>query len=157
MGFQPAIDGARGALVVGFDDDPVAVHAASRKRALSALRIILEPRKRTDSTRDIGMDIYSTEFQRSERARLHASLERLRLDVGLGEALEGLRRHQVRSGFIQDDLSEVQRFEFERRDGSGDYLAAQYNPARARRFAGSGLREPPPRPPLSPCRSRSRR
>ena len=90
------------------------------------------------------MDIYNTEFQRSERARLHAALERLRRDVGLGEALEGLRRHQVRSGFIQDDLSEVQRFEFERRDGSGDYLAAQYNPARARRFAGSGLREPPP-------------
>jgi diadenosine tetraphosphate (Ap4A) HIT family hydrolase len=65
-------------------------------------------------------------------------------NAGLAAALEGLRRHQVETGFIRDDLSEVRRFEFFRPDASGDYFSAQFNPARARRFEGRGLHDPPP-------------
>ena len=71
-------------------------------------------------------------------------LDDLRRRDGLGAALEGLRRHQVQSGFIRDDLSEVRRFEFLHPEGDGRYFSAQFNPARARRLKGSGLDQPPP-------------
>jgi len=90
------------------------------------------------------MDLYSTEYRNRERQRLRTSLDRRNREAGLGAALEGLRHHQVESGFIQDDLSEVQRFEFAGPGHAEEYFAAQYNPARARRFAGRGLHTPPP-------------
>ncbi len=90
------------------------------------------------------MDLYSTEYRNHERRRLRESLDRRNQEAGLGAALEGLRHHQVESGFIQDDLSEVQRFEFAKPEAGDDYFSAQYNPARARRFAGRGLHTPPP-------------
>jgi hypothetical protein len=90
------------------------------------------------------MDIHSTEHQRAVRARLQQRLAGLQRSHGLGAALEGLRDHQVETGFIRDDLSEVLRFEFPRPGDPKDYFAAQYNPARARRFGGSGVNEPPP-------------
>lgn len=71
-------------------------------------------------------------------------LDGLRRRDGLGAALEGLRRHQVQSGFIRDDLSEVRRFEFPHPEGDGRYFSAQFNPARARRFRGRGVDQPPP-------------
>ncbi|MBS3746603.1 MAG: DUF4922 domain-containing protein [Wenzhouxiangellaceae bacterium] len=89
------------------------------------------------------MDADSTDFRNGQRRRLRESLDRRCLEAGLGAALEGLRHHQVESGFIQDDLSEVQRFEFARPGAAEDCFSAQYNPARARRFAGRGLHEPP--------------
>jgi diadenosine tetraphosphate (Ap4A) HIT family hydrolase len=90
------------------------------------------------------MDLYSTEYQRAERARLQRRLAGLQRSGGLGAALEGLRHHQVESGFIRDDLSEVHRFEFPRPGDPERYFAAQYNPARARRFHGRGRSAPPP-------------
>src|SRR6056297_736639 len=89
------------------------------------------------------MDLYNTDFQNQQLRRLRQSLDHRSLEAGLGAALEGLRHHQVESGFIQDDLSEVQRFEFIRPDAAEEYFSAQYNPARARRFAGRGLHRPP--------------
>ncbi len=89
------------------------------------------------------MDLYNTDFQNQQRRLLRQSLDHRSLEAGLGAALEGLRHHQVESGFIQDDLSEVQRFEFIRPDAAEEYFSAQYNPARARRFAGRGLHRPP--------------
>lgn len=62
---------------------------------------------------------------------------------GLGPALDALRHHQVESGFIRDDLSEVIRNEFHDPAGSGAYFSTQFNPARARRFGGAGTTTPP--------------
>jgi diadenosine tetraphosphate (Ap4A) HIT family hydrolase len=89
------------------------------------------------------MDMYSSEYERAERARVCERLVLLQRDDGLAAALEGLRLHQVETGFIRDDLSEVLRFEFHRPGRPDDYFAAQFNPARARRFRGSGRSEPP--------------
>ncbi len=74
---------------------------------------------------------------------LAARLEAVRLERGLDSALRALETHQIGSGFIRDNLAEVQRYRFPRGDGSDDYFSAQYNPARARRFGGAGLRVPP--------------
>lgn len=89
------------------------------------------------------MDQYNASFQTEQRRRLRESLDRIHARTGLGAALEGLRLNQVETGFIQDDLSEVLRFVFASSDGSDAFLSAQYNPARARRFGGRGLRTPP--------------
>jgi diadenosine tetraphosphate (Ap4A) HIT family hydrolase len=89
------------------------------------------------------MDQYNTTFQTEQRRRLRESLDRIHARSGLGAALEGLRLNQVETGFIQDDLSEVMRFVFPRAGDNDAFLAAQYNPARARRFRGRGLRTPP--------------
>ncbi|MGK7295302.1 MAG: DUF4922 domain-containing protein [Candidatus Wenzhouxiangella sp. M2_3B_020] len=89
------------------------------------------------------MDSYSFDYAQQVRRRLAERLGAVERSRGLGAALDGLRAHQVESGFIQDDLSEVQRYEFRRADGR-DYFSAQFNPARARRFGGRGLHRPPP-------------
>ena len=89
------------------------------------------------------MDIYSPQQHRDEFRRLQKHLLSVEASGGLGAALERLRVHQVDSGFIRDDLSEVLRFEFPHPAYDGDYFAAQYNPARARRFGGSGVKVPP--------------
>lgn len=59
--------------------------------------------------------------------------------AGLGAALLNLREHQVQSGFIQDDLSEIQRFCLPCPIRPERSFSAQYNPARARRFKGAGI------------------
>lgn len=74
---------------------------------------------------------------------LQSELERLHRSGGLALALRGLHRHQVASGFIRDELKEVQRFEFTSPDEAPAYFSVQFNPARARRFAGRGLDQPP--------------
>lgn len=89
------------------------------------------------------MDQYSSTFQIEQQRRLLASLDVIHSRSGLGAALEGLRLNQVETGFIQDDLSEVRRFEFVDPRSSGAFFSAQYNPARARRFGGSGVKQPP--------------
>ena len=58
--------------------------------------------------------------------------------------MDALRLHQVATGFIKDDLSEVRRYEFPSAADGAAYFSAQFNPARARRFGGSGLVSPPP-------------
>jgi len=90
------------------------------------------------------MDQYSTDFQNRQVRNLRAELDQLQKRKGLGAALDGLRKHQVASGFIQDDLSEVLRFEFPSPGNDPAFFSAQYNPARARRFGGRGVNQPPP-------------
>ncbi len=90
------------------------------------------------------MDQYNSTFEGASRRELHEALDRMNQRAGLGAALEGLRRNQVDTGFIQDDLSEVLRFEFSQPGDRDAFFSAQYNPARARRFGGRGLHQPPP-------------
>jgi len=63
---------------------------------------------------------------------------------GLGPALDALRDQQLRQGFIRDDLAGLQRYIFRHPRDRDRYFAVQFNPARARRFAGSGVTAPPP-------------
>ena len=58
--------------------------------------------------------------------------------AGLGAALRCLQEHQIGSGFIQDDLSAIQRFRLNCPVNPERYFSAQYNPARGRRFQGAG-------------------
>ncbi|SRR6056297_946469 len=80
---------------------------------------------------------------RSLQRRLRLRLDRIERDYGLGAALEALRQQQVDTGFIRDDLSEVVRHTFCDPTDRDRCFATQFNPARARRFAGAGLQEPP--------------
>lgn len=93
---------------------------------------------------DHVMDVERARTEADPRRELIDGLDRIIASEGLGAALEGLRLHQVDSGFIKDDLSEVRRFEFARPGDRDRFFSAQYNPARARRFGGSGLNAPPP-------------
>ncbi len=90
------------------------------------------------------MDACTSDYLHIADPHLTRELDRLCTRDGLGAALDGLRRQQVEAGFIQDDLSEAQRFEFPHPDGDGRYFSAQFNPARARRLGGRGLSKPPP-------------
>jgi len=63
---------------------------------------------------------------------------------GLGAALNALRDQQLKQGFIRDDLKGLQRYIFRHPNDAERYFAVQYNPARAHRFAGSGVTAPPP-------------
>jgi diadenosine tetraphosphate (Ap4A) HIT family hydrolase len=75
--------------------------------------------------------------------RLHDRLAAIEHDQGLGAALDALRRHQVETGFIRDDLSEVIRHEFCDPARPEACFSTQFNPARARRFGGAGVTRPP--------------
>ena len=63
--------------------------------------------------------------------------------VGLGGALRALRDHQLALGFIRDDLDQMYRHRFEHPERPGHFFTVQYNPARAQRFGGSGIKVPP--------------
>ncbi len=76
-------------------------------------------------------------------AALQTGLEQQHRTEGLGAALKALHQHQVDSGFIRDHLLEVRRFEFNAGNDPEAYFSVQFNPARARRFAGKGRSEPP--------------
>ncbi len=86
----------------------------------------------------------TSETYRDLHAALGRRLDRVASRAGLAAALDALKEHQIGTGFIRDRLDEVERFVFPREDGSGQYFSAQFNPARARRFAGAGLSHPPP-------------
>ena len=65
-------------------------------------------------------------------------------DLGgeLSAALIGLEKHQKESGFIVDDLREIQRFVF--KHPTKDYsFRVQLNPKRAKRHDGKGILQPP--------------
>ena len=65
-------------------------------------------------------------------------------DLGgeLSAALIGLENHQKESGFIVDDLREIQRFVF--KHPTKDYsFRVQLNPKRAKRHDGKGILQPP--------------
>lgn len=69
----------------------------------------------------------------------------------LGSKFDLLFQHQMDNGFIQDDLSMVNRWtiweENRSRDGNEKHplrmFLAQYNPRRAERFKGAGRKNPP--------------
>ena len=62
----------------------------------------------------------------------------------LDEALTELELHHRETGFIKDDLTEVERHVFEHPDDPSIRFRMQFNPKRARRFEGAGVRTPPP-------------
>ena len=61
----------------------------------------------------------------------------------LDGALKELEVHHRQSGFIKDDLAEVERYVFEHPDTPTIRFRIQYNPKRAMRFEGAGVRTPP--------------
>ena len=63
---------------------------------------------------------------------------------GLDAALRALHAQQVTLGFVRDDLSHSRRYLLFDPGLSGKHFSAQFNPPRAQRFAGAGLKEPPP-------------
>ena len=79
---------------------------------------------------DISWTSLNTKLRRSEE-----------LSGGLSAALLELENHQRKSGFIVDDLREIQRFVFNH--PSKDYsFRVQLNPKRARRHDGTGISQP---------------
>ena len=73
--------------------------------------------------------------------------ERLReteaAEGGLDAALAELEVHQRETGFIKDDLANVERHAFRHPDDPLLTFRAQHNPKRALRFDGSGVPTPP--------------
>lgn len=62
---------------------------------------------------------------------------------GLEAALAELETHQRETGFIKDDLTSVERHVLRHPRDPAREFRAQYNPKRAKRFDGSGVRTPP--------------
>jgi len=62
---------------------------------------------------------------------------------GLSAALHALSAQQADQGFIQDDLRAVQKFRYPHPKATDQFLSAQFNPARSRRFNGAGRPTPP--------------
>jgi len=69
-------------------------------------------------------------------------LKEIEEQQGLAKAIEALYDNQKELGFIQDDLSNLQRFKFPHPEDSNRYLCIQYNPNRLKRF-GSASKPPP--------------
>jgi len=86
-------------------------------------------------------------FDKKEYAELWTALNRvlraIELQHGLGTALQALRDQQCASGFVRDDLGELNRFRFDHPHGDGRFFSVQYNPRRAQRYGGAGRSEPP--------------
>lgn len=61
----------------------------------------------------------------------------------LSAALLELETHQKQAGFIKDDLKDVTRVNYVHPEHPFCYLHVQYNPKRALRFNGSGIKLPP--------------
>ncbi|MFP4207597.1 MAG: DUF4922 domain-containing protein [Wenzhouxiangella sp.] len=80
------------------------------------------------------MDQLNNRAYRDQWKSVNASLESIRIKAGLGAALRHLMRHQVASGFIQDELREIVRYQLPCPFEPARAFSAQYNPARARRF-----------------------
>lgn len=82
---------------------------------------------------------------------LNLRLQELESGAGLGAALQALEVHHRESGFITDQLHEVERYTFHDPENTERFLRVQYNPRRALRFAGSGRAEPPSHVPNDGC------
>ena len=80
----------------------------------------------------------------NRQAALQQRLEKEHGSLGLGEALASLHRQQLETGFIKDELRDVQYFRFPGSSYTADHFRVQFNPARARRFKGVGPAKPPP-------------
>jgi hypothetical protein len=88
-----------------------------------------------------------TAFNRENFERLWRDLnEELRLfqkGGDLGAALEILEKQQLDVGFIQDDLTQVERYRLIHPLDPGHVFTAQFNPRRSQRHAGAGRVSPP--------------
>jgi hypothetical protein len=77
---------------------------------------------------------------------LNAQLQALeQRDGNLLGVLERLRDHQLRTGFLRDDLHDLQCFRFPHPDDAQRFLSVQYNPARVQRLKLRFDALPPPR------------
>ena len=85
-----------------------------------------------------------TQYQRAWQI-LNQDLRRLEHKQGdLGGALEALYRHQFASGFVCDDLSQVERYPVAHPADPDQAFVVQFNPRRAERFNGRGHSSPGP-------------
>ncbi len=89
------------------------------------------------------MDSVSRHSWHQRQHELNLELNLIASTSGLGAALAALADNQRQTGFIRDALDSVERFILPSPSGRRHYFSVQYNPARARRFAGAGLRLPP--------------
>lgn len=69
---------------------------------------------------------------------LNLRLRELERGGGLSSALRALEEHHLDNGFIRDRLQDVERHTISHPRDPGLFFRVQYNPGRARRFAGSG-------------------
>jgi diadenosine tetraphosphate (Ap4A) HIT family hydrolase len=139
MPLQPVVDRRCSGTVVVFDHDAVALHA----RSLDWVYPYTNDGFHNVLTMSTVPAVLDAKDYKSAQARLQARLAGVEHQGGLGAALDALRQHQVETGFIRDDLSEVIRHEFCDPVRPGSCFSTQFNPARARRFAGAGRTEPP--------------
>jgi hypothetical protein len=66
---------------------------------------------------------------------------------GLDAALTALEAHQIESGFIKANLSDIERLTLHHPYDPEKFFRVQYNPVRALRFKGSGFRSQSSTPP----------
>ncbi len=75
---------------------------------------------------------------------LNGILRRVEAEHGnLGAALDALYAHQLASGFVRDDLSDIERYVVAHPEQPDNVLLIQFNPKRAQRFNGNGKKTPP--------------
>lgn len=77
-------------------------------------------------------------------SELNARLRQTEMATGgLTAVLAELETHQRETGFIKDDLSSVVRYVFYHPGDHRRFFRVQFNPRRALRFNGSGVKTPP--------------
>ena len=70
---------------------------------------------------------------------LNRELQRIEIGSGnLGSALDALYQHQLATGFVRDDLSDIERYSMAHPDDTNNVFWVQFNPGRADRFGGRG-------------------
>lgn len=84
------------------------------------------------------MDVLSRQAFDDSWQALDVYLSLIEQRGNLAAALFALHEHQVQSGFIRDELTELRRFILRHPDRPERFFSAQYNPARSRRFQGAG-------------------
>ncbi|TVQ34495.1 MAG: hypothetical protein EA370_10605 [Wenzhouxiangella sp.] len=96
-----------------------------------------------DLASEFAVDQLSLQSWQQRQQTLNRELDLISTTAGLGAALVALAENQRESGFIRDSLNAVQRFVLPSPANRRHYFSVQYNPARARRFAGAGVNLPP--------------
>jgi diadenosine tetraphosphate (Ap4A) HIT family hydrolase len=75
---------------------------------------------------------------------LNGRLELIRETEGLDGALRALERYHQDNGFVRDRAERIARFKFHHPQHPERFLRVQFNPRRALRRNGSGIKTPPP-------------
>ena len=76
-------------------------------------------------------------------SELNDALRRAESDHGLSAAIAALEQNQRQTGFIKDDMRDVQRYVFTDPNNPGRFFRVQFNARRMHRFGGAGLTAPP--------------